>query len=84
MKNQSLRGWLAVGIRSGRTVHLSRVVPGDRRMGPRGLLLRALCRHHATKMYVDMKSGGSRHVGYVCGGDWWNIYEVHEWKGTGR
>jgi len=47
---------------------------------PRKELLEQLGRQHTSKMYVDLKSGGSRHVGYVIAGKWISIYEVHIWN----
>ena len=46
---------------------------------PRKELLDKLGRQHASKMYVDLKDGGSRETGYVIAGRWINIYEVHPW-----
>lgn len=48
---------------------------------PRKELLRQLGRSHASKMYCDLKSGGSRHAGYVIAGLWIDVYEVHAWEG---
>lgn len=47
---------------------------------PRKWLLEYFGRRHAGKMYVDKKSGGYRHVGYVIAKHWLRIYEVREWK----
>lgn len=47
---------------------------------PRKELLEQLGSTHAAKMYVDLKSGGSRHAGYVIAGLWIDVYEVHSWK----
>lgn len=35
----------------------------------------------AEKMYIDGPKG-AKHVGYVIGGSWWTIYEVHAWEGS--
>lgn len=48
---------------------------------PRKELLEKLYRKSASKMYVDLKKGGSKHIGYVIANKWVTIYEVHEWKG---
>ncbi len=48
---------------------------------PRKELLEKLGRKHASKIYVDSKSG-TKHVGYCIGGLWITVYEVHEWTGV--
>ncbi len=50
---------------------------------PRKELLEQLGCKHASKMYVDTKSGDTKHVGYVVAGRWINVYVVSEWKGVG-
>lgn len=55
---------------------------GDR--PPRKGLLELLGRQRASKMYVETKDGGTRHVGYVVAGLWVRIMEVHSWKGGRR
>ena len=47
---------------------------------PRKELLDYLGRKKATKMYVDTKSGKSKHIGYIIGGQWFTFYEIHEWS----
>jgi len=47
---------------------------------PRKELLEQLGSTHASKMYVDLKSGGSREKGYVISGLWIDVYQVHLWK----
>ena len=47
---------------------------------PRKELLEQLGRKHADKMYVDLKDGGHRHIGYVIAGHWINVYCVCQWK----
>lgn len=47
---------------------------------PRKELLDKLGRKHASKMYVDLKNGGSRHTGYVIAGLWIRVLEVHAWN----
>jgi len=45
---------------------------------PRKELLEKLGYKHAEKMYVDdTKTGKARHCGYVIGGLWISVYEVH-------
>ena len=51
---------------------------------PRKELLEELGRKHARKMYVDLKQGGSRHVGYVIAGHWIEVYRICQWKRNGR
>ena len=49
---------------------------------PRKELLEKLGRKHADKMFVDdVKTGEAKHIGYIVGGRWVTVYEVHEWKG---
>jgi len=48
---------------------------------PRGQLLEQCYKKHAAKMYVGTKDGGEKHIGYIVGGEWFRIYEVHEWAG---
>ena len=43
---------------------------------PRKDLLAKLGRQHASKMYVDMKDGTTKHVGYVIAGLWLRLYKV--------
>lgn len=47
---------------------------------PRKWLLEHFGRCHASKMYVDLKDGGTRHVGYVIAGHWLNVFVVSTWK----
>jgi hypothetical protein len=51
-------------------------------MHPRTELLKRLCRKHASKMYVDSKSGESSHIGYVIAGLWLTIYKVERMEGN--
>ena len=48
---------------------------------PRAQLIAKAPSGKVSKMYVDLKAGGSAHIGYVIGRDWWTIYEVHAWEG---
>lgn len=43
---------------------------------PRKALLEQLDRKHANKMYIDLTTGGARHVGWVIGGLWLNVYRI--------
>lgn len=47
---------------------------------PRKWLLEHLGRKHCKKMFVDLKSGGSKHIGYVIARLWLQVFEVHDWK----
>ena len=47
---------------------------------PRAELLRRLDRQHASKMYIDTKSGSTQHVGWIIAGHWLTVYEVYEAK----
>lgn len=51
---------------------------------PRKQLLEKLDKKQATKMYCDTKDGQSKHVGYIVGGRWVTLYEVHSWESKGR
>ena len=68
-------GYLAHGIRYGTTHHLTKP------KHPRKQLLQACGRESARKMYCNTKDGKSRHVGYIVAGEWYEIHEVHDWKG---
>lgn len=60
---------------AGHTVHLT-----DPKRHPRGQLLAKLGRQHAQRMFIDRKSGPPVHIGYIVAGEWWTVYEVHEWS----
>lgn len=47
---------------------------------PRKELMEQLGCKHASKMYVDTKSGETRVKGYVIAKHWIDVYEIHEWK----
>jgi hypothetical protein len=49
---------------------------------PRKQLLEKCGRQHTSKVFVDTTSGKSKHIGYLVGGEWFTLYEVHEWVGT--
>lgn len=68
-------GYLAVEERSGRNLFLTR------NGSPRHQLLEKLNCKHAAKMYADDKSGNPKHIGYIVRGEWFRIYEVHNWQG---
>jgi hypothetical protein len=46
---------------------------------PRKELLQQLGFKYAQKMFVDTKKGKTKHIGYIIGGHWINVYEIHEW-----
>lgn len=48
---------------------------------PRKDLIDKIGSKSVSKMYVDKKSGGTKHVGYVVGRHWVSVYKVSEWKG---
>lgn len=48
---------------------------------PRKALLEQLHCKHADKMYVDTKSGETKHIGYIISGLWIRIFNVSEWLG---
>lgn len=43
---------------------------------PRKELLGMFDRKHASKMYVDKKDGGTKHIGYIIAGYWLTVYKV--------
>lgn len=47
---------------------------------PRKELLEQLGTTHAEKMFVDLKSGGTKEKGYVIAGHWISVFQVHDWK----
>ena len=53
---------------------------------PRKDLMSRIGSKHADKMYVDLKSGGSRQKGYVIGKHWLSVYEVNPmgWPKVGK
>jgi hypothetical protein len=57
----------------GQTIHL----PNTKH--PRKALLNNLGVKNAAKMYVDVKSGGVKHIGYIAQGRWFTLYRVCEW-----
>lgn len=48
---------------------------------PRKELIEKLGIKHVDKMYIDTKGGDTKHIGYIIGGLWITLYEVHEWVG---
>jgi hypothetical protein len=48
---------------------------------PRKDILERMGKTHASKMYIDDKDGNAKHVGYIVGGEWFTVYEIHEWNG---
>lgn len=50
---------------------------------PRKELMEQLGATGAKKMYVDLKGGRHRHVGYVIGELWIRVYRVCPWKEAG-
>ncbi len=47
---------------------------------PRRELCEQLGTKHADRMYVDLPTGGTRHVGYVIAGRWVHILRVSSWR----
>ena len=68
-------GYLATGS-NGTTVFMF-----DPKAHPRRQLLAKLGASSVRKIYVDSKDGTTKHVGYIVGNEWFNVYEVHEWVG---
>jgi len=48
---------------------------------PRKELLEKLHSHSAQKMYIDSKSGESKHIGYIINGLWLTFFKVTEFVG---
>jgi len=48
---------------------------------PRKELMERIGSRHANKIYVDTKSGMTKHIGYVIDGRWIQLYKVSEWIG---
>ena len=69
----ALLGYLAIG-------HLGTTFHGLKH--PRKDLMARLGRKSARKMYIDRADGSGAHVGYIVAGEWFTVYEVHEWTGT--
>lgn len=73
--NGTLLGYMARD-QYGDTIHLTEP------KHPRRQLLAKLGRQHAARMFYDSKSTGQPvHCGYIVGGRWFKLYEVHAWKG---
>ena len=64
MSNTTLLGYLARGS-YGTDVKLT-----NPKKPPRKQLLDYMGRKHADKIYCDLKSGGSQHIGYIVGREW--------------
>jgi hypothetical protein len=47
---------------------------------PRKQLLKKLSVKSCRKIYRDI-DGKEKHVGYIIGNSWYEIFEIHEWKG---
>ena len=70
-------GYIAIGNQG--TIH--RLT--DVHKSPRQQLLEKCERQRADKIYEDDRTtGDSYHTGYIVGGVWYNVYEVHQWKGN--
>lgn len=67
-------GHIAIGHFSNQTLHL----PGDKH--PKGKLMKKLGVKSMRSIYTDKKDGGVNRVGYISSGEWWNIYEIHNWE----
>jgi len=67
------KGYMAID-QFGETLHLGFV------KHPRKALIEKLGVRSAVKMYVDKKSGGSVHCGYIVRGRWYRLYEVFPWE----
>lgn len=71
-----LLGYMACG-HQGTVHHLNK--PD---VSPRQQLLEHCDRKSAKKVYCDHKvTGKAMHIGYIVGGEWYTVYEVHSWEG---
>jgi len=68
-------GYLAIDERTGERLALTGAEH------PRKQLLAKLGRKHADKMFCDTTSGDPKHIGYIVNGQWFRVYEVHDWQG---
>ena len=48
---------------------------------PRKDLLSRLARKRASKVYLDLSDGSTRHVGYIVAGEWFTFYRIEHWYG---
>jgi len=67
------KGYMAID-QYGQTEHLGLT------QHPRKALLDKVGGSSARKIYVDTKAGKTKHVGYIIGGRWFNLYEVKRWE----
>ena len=47
---------------------------------PRKDLLEKMGASSCQKMFVDSNEG-AKHIGYIVRGEWFTVYEIHEWNG---
>jgi hypothetical protein len=47
---------------------------------PRKEICERMGRKHASKVYRDNSKGEAVHVGYIVGGEWFTVYQVHTFK----
>ena len=50
---------------------------------PRTALLRRLGRTHASRMFVDDRTGTAHHIGWVIAGRWFTVYHVERMDRAG-
>jgi hypothetical protein len=68
-------GYLALG-NQGTVIPLT-----NPKRSPREQLLGNLGAKSCRNTFCDTKNGTPAHIGYIVGDEWFNIYEVHNWKG---
>jgi hypothetical protein len=44
--------------------------------------LKTLFSGRVSKMYVDLKSGETKHIGYIVGGSWLTLYKTIRFEGV--
>ena len=71
-------GYIAIN-QYGETVKLTELTH-PRKQLLSALFLRTGGVSHCEKMYCETTDGQTKHVGYVIGGGWWSIYEIHDWS----
>lgn len=67
-------GYIAIEERTGETVKLAGLE------SPRKQLLTKLGAKSAKRMFVDTKDGTAKHIGYIVRGQWFRLFEIHNWE----
>jgi hypothetical protein len=51
---------------------------------PRKELMDRCDRKHANRMYIDSKTRGTLHIGWIVAGRWFTVYEVNRMERRGN